>query len=133
MQTHARPYAAMTAQFLGAAAVTLPFGLWQGSRPLVAALDAWPQLLVLGVLSTAVAFGIQTIAQRFTSPSHAAEIVSAESVFGALAAALFLGERISWTGALGAAMMLVAIVYLGICAEASTLPKPLAGPLERTP
>jgi drug/metabolite transporter (DMT)-like permease len=133
MRTHARPFAAMTTQFLGAAAVTLPFGLLQASRPLAGALDAWPQLLVLGVLSTAVAFGIQTIAQRFTSPSHAAVIVSAESVFGALAAALFLGERISWAGAFGAAMMLGAILYLAISAEASSSSKSLTGPLERMP
>src|SRR4029450_10056586 len=110
--------------FLGAAAVTLPIGLWQGGRPLAAALDAWPQLLVLGVLSTAVAFCIHTLAPRFTPPSHAAVIVSAESVFGALAAALFLGERISWAGALGAAMMLGAIRSPGISAAGSRRTEP---------
>ena len=80
MQTHGDAVAAATAQFLGAAAVALPLGLAYGHLSLTAAADAGPELLVLGVFSTAVAFGIQTISQRFTSASHAAVIVSAESV-----------------------------------------------------
>ena len=46
---------------------------------------------------------------------------------------LFLDERISWAGALGAAMMLGAILYLAISAEALGSSKPLTGPLERIP
>ncbi|TIW44001.1 DMT family transporter [Mesorhizobium sp.] len=60
---------------------------------------------VLGIFSTGAAFGIQTIAQRLKSASHAAVIVSAESVFGAVGTAIFLGERLSPTGAVGAAVV----------------------------
>lgn len=67
---------------------------------------------MLGVGSTALAFGFQTIALRFTPASRAAVIVSAEGVFGAMAATLFLGERISFLALLGAALMLAAIVHL---------------------
>ncbi|MER9655793.1 DMT family transporter [Mesorhizobium sp. M0152] len=133
MQAHARPFTTMTAKFLGAAAATLPFGLAGGHLSTAAALDAWPQLLVLGLFSTAAAFGMQTIAQRFTSASHAAVIVSAESVFGALGAALFLGERVSPMGAIGAAMMLAAIFYLTLSAEAVKSAGPITLTLEETP
>ena len=45
---------------------------------------ALPELLVLGVLSTGVAYALQAVAQQFTSASEAAVLTSAESVFGAL-------------------------------------------------
>jgi drug/metabolite transporter (DMT)-like permease len=130
MQTHARPFTTIAAQFLGAAAVTLPFGLGFGSLSTASAFDAWPQLLALGLFSTAGPFGIQTIAQRFTPASHAAVIVSAESVFGALGAALFLDEQISSTGVLGATMMLGAILYLTASARPADR---VITPLEETP
>ncbi|MCV3209432.1 DMT family transporter [Mesorhizobium sp. YC-39] len=123
-QAYGRPFTALAAQFLGAAVVSLPLGLLHGNLSPASAFDAWPQLLVLGVFSTAVCFGIQTVAQRFTSASHAAVIVSAESVFGALGAALFLGERISSIGVLGATIMLGAILYLALSGGGVVRPAP---------
>lgn len=52
------------------------------------------------------------VALRYMPASHAAVIVSAEGVFGAMAASIFLGERISFLALLGAALMLAAIVHL---------------------
>lgn len=66
---------------------------------------------MLGVGPTALAFGFQTIAQRYTLATHVAVIVSAESVFGAAAASVFLGERISFLALFGAALMLASIVH----------------------
>jgi drug/metabolite transporter (DMT)-like permease len=123
-QTYGRPFTAMAAQFLGAAVISLPLGFFHGNLSPANAFDAWPQLLVLGVFSTAVCFGIQTIAQRFTSASHAAVIVSAESVFGALGAAFFLGERMSSAGVLGAAIMLGAVLFLATSGGGTTEPAP---------
>ncbi|TPJ44244.1 DMT family transporter [Mesorhizobium sp. B2-5-13] len=110
MRAHQRPFTASATQFLGAAAFALPLGALQGKLSPAAVFAAGPELAVLGVFSTAIAFGIQTAAQRFTTASHAAVIVSAESVFGALAATIFLGERSSPAGALGAAIILGAIL-----------------------
>ena len=112
MQVHGNPVTAAAAQFLGAAAMSLPLGFAFGHLSLAATIDAWPELVILGLFSTAVAFGIVTISQRFTSASHAAVIVSAESVFGAAGAAMYLGERLSTAGAVGAAIVLGAIVFL---------------------
>ena len=117
MQVHGNPVAAAAAQFFGAALIALPLGLLIGHLSLTAAIDAGPELLILGVFSTAVAFGIVTISQRFTSASHAAVIVSAESVFGAAGAAMFLGERLSSSGAVGAAIVLGAIVLLALLGQ----------------
>ncbi|WP_214471667.1 DMT family transporter [Mesorhizobium sp. dw_380] len=114
MQTHARPFTAAATQFLGAAAFALPLGAVQGNLSLAAAFAAGPELVVLGVFSTAIAFGIQIAAQRFTPASHAAVIVSAESVFGALGATILLGERNSPAGVMGAAIILGAILSVAM-------------------
>lgn len=114
MQAHGRPFTAAAVQFLSVAAIALPVGATFGNLSPAAAFAAGPELAVLGIFSTAIAFGMQTAAQRFTSASHAAVIVSAESVFGALGAAIFLGERSSALAALGAAMVLAAILSVAM-------------------
>lgn len=114
VQAHARPFTAAAVPFLCTAALALPVGAVFGNLSPAAIFAAGPELTILGVFSTAMAFGMQAAAQRFTSASHAAVIVSAESVFGALGAAIFLGERSSTMGALGAAMVLVAILSVAM-------------------
>jgi len=118
MQAHARPFTAAAAQFLGVAAIALPLGAMHGNLSFTAASDAGPELMVLGVFSTAVAFGIQIAALRFTSASHAAVIVSAESVFGAIGGAIFLGEQCSAVGVLGAAIILGSILSVAMSSRA---------------
>jgi len=126
MQIHGAPVTAAAAQFLAAAVITLPLGALRGNLSLAAISDAGPELAVLGIFSTAAAFGIQTIAQRFTSASHAAVIVSAESVFGAIGAAIFLGERLSPVGAVGAAVVLGSITLLSLSVHRSQIAKSVA-------
>ncbi|WP_413990528.1 DMT family transporter [Labrys okinawensis] len=124
MQNYGGAVSTAIAQFLSCAIVALPLGVLYGNFSLQSAWAAAPELAVLGIFSTAVAFGIQTIAQRFTPASHAAVIVSGESVFGATGAVLFLGESLSVVAALGGTMVLVAIVYLAIAGQ----PREAAGP-----
>jgi len=130
MRSHGRPLATMAMQFFAAAAIALPIGVLLGNLSPASALNAWPELLTLGFFSTAVPFGIQTIAQQYTPASHAAVIVSAECVFGALGAALFLAEVISPIGALGATMMLGAIVYLTLSTGDGDRDAPIVAPRE---
>jgi len=123
MQKYGDALTAATAQFALAAAITMPVGIAIGGLAVSQIADAAPELLILGVFSTAAAFGIQTLAQRFTSASHAAVIVSAESVFGAAGAAMFLGERLSTSGMVGAAIVLAAIVYIASMSQDPTVRK----------
>ena len=69
----------------------------------------WPSIsrqvlwaaLFTGALATSLAFGIQSMAQRFTSATHTALIFSMEPVFAALFAYLLAGERLGprhWAG-----------------------------------
>jgi drug/metabolite transporter (DMT)-like permease len=77
--------------------------------------EALPALLYTGLLSGALAFTIQGIAQRYTPPAEAALLMSLESVFAAIAGAVFLGERLSPVSLLGGALILlgVALVEVG--------------------
>lgn len=50
--------------------------------------------LFTGIPATSLAFGVQTFAQKYTPPSHAALIFSAEPVFAALFAFLIAGETL---------------------------------------
>lgn len=58
-------------------------------------------LLYGGLLSVGVAYTLQVVAQKYARPSHAAIILSMESVFGAIGGVLLLGETMSVRGYAG--------------------------------
>ena len=72
----------------------------------------WLQILYAGLLSTAVAYTLQAIAQQHVPPSNAAIVLSSESLFAALAGALLLNERLSPLGYAGAALIFLAIIVV---------------------
>ncbi|HET6776482.1 MAG TPA: DMT family transporter [Actinomycetota bacterium] len=66
------------------------------------AASVWPLLFLTGILGSGVAFTIQVFAQQRLTPVRAAVILAGESVFAALFAAVWLGERLlahQWIGA----------------------------------
>ena len=74
---------------------------------------AWP-IAYMGLISVGVGFTGQVIAQRFARPAEAAIILSSESVFAALAGALFIGERLNLIGYLGCGLIFLGIVLVQI-------------------
>ncbi len=72
--------------------------------------DVILSMLYLGLLSTMVAFALQTICQKYLAPSLAALLMSFEAVFGALSGVIFLGEVIPPRGIVGCALMFFAVV-----------------------
>lgn len=62
--------------------------------------------LYLGVFSTACGFTLQIIGQKIVSPTHAAIILSLETVFAALTGYLMLGEILSTRALIGCGLML---------------------------
>jgi drug/metabolite transporter (DMT)-like permease len=77
-------------------------GLWK----------ALPDLLFVGVLSSALMFTLFSAAMRSTQATETAVIVSTESLFAALAAWLFLKERLPPLGWLGAVLLIVATLVV---------------------
>ena len=92
------------------AACTLIFsagGTWSLQVPSAA---VWIAIVVTGVFASALAFYIQTWAQRFISPNRTALILSTEPAWALAAAVVLAGQRLGVLQAIGAALVLAAIV-----------------------
>lgn len=105
-----RPGLLTLAQFVLTGTICLGLGIALEPISPARLVAALPELLILGVFATGLAFGLQAVAQQFTSASTAAILTSAESVFGAIGGALMLGERLSTATALGATLVGLAIL-----------------------
>ena len=73
-------------------------------------LDASGALLYTGILSSGVAYTLQIIGQKYTSPVLATIIMSLESVFAALAGWVVLKDVMSAKEIIGALLMFAAII-----------------------
>lgn len=67
-------------------------------------------ILYTGIFSVGIAYTLQIVAQKQTHPSHAAIILSLESVFAVMGGYLFLAEIISIRGLLGCGLMLTGMI-----------------------
>lgn len=67
--------------------------------------SVWVALLITGVFASAVAFAVQTYAQRFLSPTKTALILITEPVFGGIFGWI-AGERLGIGGLVGSALIL---------------------------
>lgn len=96
-------------QFAWCAAISAVAALLLDARPFAGLGDGIVPLLYGGLMSVGIAYTLQVVAQRDALASHAALIMSAESVFGALGGALLLGENMGERGYFGAALMAAGI------------------------
>lgn len=67
-------------------------------------------ILYTAVMVVGVAYTLQIIGQKYTSPTAAAIIMSLESVFAVISGAIFLGETMNAKEMLGCFIMFVAVV-----------------------
>ena len=74
----------------------------------------WLVVLSLSILCTAVAFIVQTVAQKYTSPVHTGLIFSLEPVFTAVTAFLFANEVLPVKGYFGGLLMVISILYVEV-------------------
>lgn len=70
----------------------------------------WISILYLGAISTMLAFLIQTISQKYTTGSETAVILSTESLFGALASIIILGETPTYRMVLGGILIFIGVL-----------------------
>jgi drug/metabolite transporter (DMT)-like permease len=70
-----------------------------------------------GILATSLAFGIQTAAQRFTSPTRTALIFATEPIFAALFSYLLIGEVLGPRQILGCALITAGMVTAEVLRE----------------
>lgn len=99
---HGRPFVFTVIQFGVVFLLALPAALASEVVVVADLMRAAPEIAYLGIVSGGLAYSLMAVATRYTTASEAAVLVSMESVFGALFAALLLGERlgpIAWVGA----------------------------------
>jgi drug/metabolite transporter (DMT)-like permease len=74
--------------------------------------DLWIALAVTSLFATALAFAVQTWAQRWSSPTRTALIFSTEPVFAWVTSFALAGELLSRRATLGAALILAGILMV---------------------
>ncbi|MDO5286552.1 MAG: DMT family transporter [Actinomycetia bacterium] len=110
-------------QFATCSAISALLALVLETHPFTGLVGAAIPLAYTAFLSTGVGFTLQAVAQRDAKAAHAAIIMSLETVFGAVAGALWLAERMDLRGVTGCALMLAAVIV----AQLGNLPKPQPG------
>ena len=73
-------------------------------------LAAAPQILYLGIVSSAIAYTLQTVGQKYAEPAIASLCMSLESVFAALAGWLISGNALTPREIIGCAIVFAAIL-----------------------
>lgn len=111
---HGRAATFTAIQFVTVATLAGTVALFTESWSLAAIRLAAPDILYVGLLSSAVTFTVLAIALRHTRPAEAAVILSTESIFAAVAAYFWLGERLMPVGWLGAAIIFLATLIVNL-------------------
>jgi drug/metabolite transporter (DMT)-like permease len=85
---------------------------WVEPVRLVPSWRLWVAVVFTGLFATALAFLVQTWAQRYLSATRTGLILTMEPVFAAITAYLVIGERLQGYAALGAFLILAAVVIV---------------------
>ncbi len=115
-------------QFITTGVLSLMGMLFMESAALAHFYAAVVPLLYTGIVATALAFTLQITAQKHSPPSHAALIMSLETVFAAFGGWLLLSESLTPRDWFGAGLML-----LGILLSQAELFRPATASARRPP
>lgn len=116
------PYCFNTIQMVTVAIISFMWSIWTEPWQVVS-LTGGLAVLYLGILSTLLAFLIQSVAQRYTSEAKVALILSTESLFGALLSVLILQEAVTSRLVIGGLIILFAILMIEFDFEKLTVIK----------
>lgn len=70
----------------------------------------WGAILGLAIICSAFGFIVQPVAQEYTSPEHTSMLFALEPVFSMIFAYIFLHEKLSLQGAIGAFLIMAGVV-----------------------
>jgi drug/metabolite transporter (DMT)-like permease len=104
------PIALTQVEMLAALAAFLVIALALGDLSVPHGRTVWAALLVTGIFASALAFLVQTWAQRRTSATRVALVFAMEPVFAGIFGYALAGDRLGWAGWLGCAVIMAGIV-----------------------
>ncbi|SDN13341.1 Permease of the drug/metabolite transporter (DMT) superfamily [Psychrobacillus sp. OK028] len=84
--------------------------LFKGETHFEASFEGVTAVLYLGIISTTIAFLLQTVAQKYTNETKAAIILSTEAFWGMVFSIIILSEVLTGKMVIGATLILVAII-----------------------
>ena len=73
-------------------------------------ISVMPSLIYLGICSSGIAYTLQIVGQKEADPTVSSVILSLESVFGVIGAAIFLGEQMEIREYIGSAIVFIAVL-----------------------
>ena len=97
-------------EFLSLAVMALVSSIIFESRASLLDMGSIYELLFTIVFATFGSYAMQVCAQKYAEPSHAAIIMSLESVFGLLFSMAFLGEILTFRAGVGCALIFVSVL-----------------------
>jgi drug/metabolite transporter (DMT)-like permease len=97
-------------QFILCAILSFIAALFTETSSLQNVIDASIPILYAGIVSVGIAYTLQVVAQKEAHPSHAAIIMSLESVFAVIGGWVVLNESIPLRGLIGCALMLAGMI-----------------------
>ena len=95
-------------QYLTVAVLSAVVMLFTETPTWTGVVDCLPLILYGGLVSIAIGYTLQTVAQKYTPPAMASVMMCLESVFATLSGWLVLGEMFSVREGIGAVVMLLA-------------------------
>lgn len=97
-------------QFAACSVLSLAVALITENITASGLINAAIPILYGGICSVGIAYTLQAVAQKNAKPSHAAIILSMESVFASIGGLLILHENLGARGYLGCALMLAGVL-----------------------
>ncbi|WP_425058735.1 hypothetical protein SCACP_33930 [Sporomusa carbonis] len=97
-------------QFITCAVLSLGTAFWLETITLDGLTGALIPILYGGICSVGIAYTLQVIGQKYSPPSHAALILSMETVFAAVGGFLILGEILGLQEIIGCVLMLTGML-----------------------
>lgn len=101
-------------------ALSLLTASWLETITLTGLIECIIPLLYGGIGSVAIAYTLQAIGQKYSQPSHAAIIMSMETVFAAVGGFIVLGERLSFQELMGCLLMFAGMLLTQVKGVQST-------------
>ncbi len=110
-------------QFLTCSVLSLVVAVFMETISIHKLFDAAIPILYGGLVSVGIAYTLQVVAQRHAHPTHAAIILSLETVFAVIGGWIILGERLPSRGLFGCALMLAGMLLSQIDIRSKLLSK----------
>jgi drug/metabolite transporter (DMT)-like permease len=107
-------------QLLTTALLSTAAALFFERHALLPPVSTLPAIAYMGLIASALVFGVQTWGQRHTTPTHTALIFALEPVFAALFAVAFAGEVLEIREWIGGALILLGMIIAEVRNGATT-------------